>query len=53
MTLSMVNVHAKATSKLIQRTTELAMNARMVSSVLAKAMVLAVSTVNVMSVAQK
>ena len=44
----MVNAHAKATSKLIQRTTELAMNVRMAFLVSAKAMALAVTTVNVM-----
>ena len=44
----MVNVLAKATSKLIRRATELAMNVRMAFLILAKAMALAVSTVNVM-----
>ena len=48
MTPMMVNVPAKATSKLIRRTTELAMNVRMAFLVSVKAMVLVVTTVNVM-----
>ena len=44
----MVNVLAKATSKLIRRTTELAMNVRMAFLVSVKPMALAVTTVNVM-----
>ena len=48
VTPMMVNVLAKATSKLIRRTTELAMNARMAFLVSVKPMALAVTTVNVM-----
>ena len=48
MTPMMVNVLAKATSKLIRRMTELAMNARMAFLVSVKPMALAVTTVNVM-----
>ena len=44
----MVNVLAKATSKLIRRMTELVMNARMAFLVSVKPMALAVTTVNVM-----
>ena len=44
----MVNVHAKATSKLIRRTTELAMNVKMAFLVSVKPMALAVTTANVM-----
>ena len=44
----MVNVLAKATSKLIRRMTELAMNARMAFLASAKAMASVVTTVNVM-----
>ena len=44
----MVNALAKATSKLIRRTTELAMNVRMAFLVSVKPMALVVTTVNVM-----